>query len=217
MIHKKTRQRGVSIIEIVVSMVILFLVMMALAFVYPQGRKLTDTSDNRTKATEIARTILEEIQLIPFVNTAAAGDGVNLQTVSLTGINNNLTLANMASNDQLLRTLQWPYHHYATANANDWEDKIPILIAQNASALINDNPRGKTFCLLTAEDNQTDPHQIIPQGIRVTLPPHSDVTLGNREHILAVVTVTIVWTTFSREQREYPFVSLSSAFAGNKK
>lgn len=213
MIHKKTRQRGVSIIEIVVSMVILFLVMMALAFVYPQGRKLTDTSDNRTKATEIARTILEEIQLIPFDNAAAAGDNVTLQTVSLTGItnnaiNNNQTLANMASNAQTLINLQWPYHHYAGA---DWQNRIPILITAQVDDLINNNPNGQAFCLLTARDQNRN----IPQGIQVMLPNAPNLQ-NSREQILAVVTVTIAWTTFSREQREYPFVSLSSAFAGNK-
>lgn len=212
MIHKKTRQRGVSIIEIVVSMVILFLVMMALAFVYPQGRKLTDTSDNRTKATEIARSILEEIQLIPFVNTAAAGDNVTLQTVSLTGItnnviNNNQTLNAMTNDAQTLIDLQWPYHHYAGAN---WQNRIPILITNDVADLINDNPNGQAFCLLTARDQNRN----IPQGIQVILP--QGIAANNREQILAVVTVTIVWTTLSREQREYPFVSLSSAFAGNK-
>lgn len=212
MIHKKTRQRGVSIIEIVVSMVILFLVMMALAFVYPQGRKLTDTSDNRTKATEIARTILEEIQLIPFDNAAAAGNNVTLQTVSLTGItnnaiNNNQTLANMASNAQTLEILQWPYHHYAGA---DWQNRIPILITAQVDDLINNNPNGKAFCLLTARDQNRN----IPQGIQVILP--EGIAANNREQILAVVTVTIAWTTLSRDERQYSFVSLSSAFAGNK-
>ncbi|MBR0518892.1 prepilin-type N-terminal cleavage/methylation domain-containing protein, partial [bacterium] len=56
----KKNNRGVSIVEIVVSMIIIMLVMLVLAFVYPNGRRLTNSSDNRTKATAIAKSILEE-------------------------------------------------------------------------------------------------------------------------------------------------------------
>lgn len=227
MIHKKTRQRGVSIIEIVVSMVILFLVMMALAFVYPQGRKLTDTSDNRTKATEIARTILEEIQLIPFVNYSVADiNNDPLQAVSLSGIGNGQSLEQLVN--RMGDDIDWPYHHYAGDN---WADNIPFFIADNVSQFDNNevNHAHKTFCL-SRNAFITDQGITIPRGIDVTILERdeaenlerirepNDERDRPREQSFVIVTVTISWPEYRNDANPvFNFVSLNSAFTGNKR
>ena len=124
----KKSSRGVSIIEIVVSMILLFVVMLVLAFVYPNGRRLTESTDKRTKATEIAKAIMEEIQLVPLYPQKAlnANSFTNVSLVKTSQDNNtkllgNLTLADMTS-------FKWPYHQLISSvdagGAETWDANV---------------------------------------------------------------------------------------------
>lgn len=136
--NNKKNSRGVSIIEIVVSMVLLMTVMFSLAFVYPNGRKLTTSSDYRTKATEIARSILEETKLIPFDHSTATPIGAGTATTNSIVLVKNPADPAQSANFILLdpfftpngqedglhgplhsnnvANLQWPYHHLSQMN-----------------------------------------------------------------------------------------------------
>lgn len=139
----KRKQRGVSILEIVVSMVILMLALSAMAFVYPQGRKVTDKSDKRTKATEIARSILEETQGLRFEAGSSAAANPDISDVGLVG-NGSTALGKIISPTgqglSFCKSKQWPYHHYASSSMENWALKMPCFIseAQNSSTLISE-------------------------------------------------------------------------------
>lgn len=139
----KRKQRGVSILEIVVSMVILMLALSAMAFVYPQGRKVTDKSDKRTKATEIARSILEETQGLRFEAGSSAAATPDISDVGLVG-NGPTALGKIISPTGqglgFCTAKQWPYHHYSSTDVNNWALKIPCFIseAQDSATLMAD-------------------------------------------------------------------------------
>lgn len=139
----KRKQRGVSILEIVVSMVILMLALSAMAFVYPQGRKVTDKSDKRTKATEIARSILEETQGLRFVAGSSAASNPDISDVGLVG-NSSTALGKIISPTgqglSFCTAKQWPYHHYSSSSMANWALKMPCFIseAQNSATLISE-------------------------------------------------------------------------------
>lgn len=127
----KRKQRGVSILEIVISMVILMLALSAMAFVYPQGRKVTDKSDKRTKATEIARSILEEAQGLRFEAGFSAASIPDISEVGLVG-NGSTALGKIISTSGLgfCTANQWPYHHYSSADMANWALKMPCFISE---------------------------------------------------------------------------------------
>jgi prepilin-type N-terminal cleavage/methylation domain-containing protein len=64
---KKIRfQRGLSLLEILIAMVLLSTVMMAFAMVFPSGYRLTLRNDNEAKAVKLAQAIIGEITNLPF-------------------------------------------------------------------------------------------------------------------------------------------------------
>ena len=202
----KKNCRGISIIEIVVSMVLIMLVMLVLAFVYPQGRKVTQGSDNRTKATEIAKSILEEIKLVGFLQGTS---GSNDKQVG------NLSLLNDGSNDYTplnkalthAADMHWPYHHLDTnwdaTNNKDVDDYIPVcpfFITDSIKADNIKNHSKRPFFLLSKKVD--DDH---PQSILVT--PTAEVTqskINSLDHpVMAVINVTVYWGELGRSNNNF--------------
>ena len=199
--NNKKSSRGVSIIEIVVSMVLLMTVMLSLAFVYPNGRRLTNSSDYRTKATEIARSILEETKLISFDSDGAHGQGglSNIVLVRREGdaahyIDLNHALANA-------NALQWPYHHLSTVNSGTlaapelgvtWDATIaadgntmpicPFYITEDVpDHTVVENHRNRPFFLISGDTPSNFSRSINVSNTTVERPP------------MAVIDVTVYW------------------------
>ncbi len=204
----KKSSRGVSIIEIVVSMILLFVVMLVLAFVYPNGRRLTESTDKRTKATEIAKAIMEEIQLVPLYPQKAlnANSFTNVSLVKTSQDNNtkllgNLTLADMTS-------FKWPYHQLISSvdagGAETWDanvDKLTnakcpffIFSGNSVSALktkIIANQVRPFF--LNLNDVQVDATLTLPKGIQVYPNGNNVYQPNERIPVIATILVSIGW------------------------
>lgn len=69
--------RGYSILEILITIVLLTTVILAMATVFPSGYRLNQKNRNFTKAAEAANGIMEEINNLPF-----SGAGVSLQSLT---------------------------------------------------------------------------------------------------------------------------------------
>lgn len=193
----RKNNRGVSIIEIVVSMVLIMLVMLVLAFVYPNGRKVTESTDKRTKATEIAKSIMEEIQLIPLFPRAVGNTAnASLSDFSLVRISGENTLNQLIAQPGWMANLNWPYHQLSvgwdatTPKANN--PVCPFFITTNANAQRDciANPSRPFFLC-------TDSNGAIPVGISVT--PNGDLgnaRINQTNPIIATVTVNVAWGNF---------------------
>ena len=203
----KKNSRGVSIIEIVVSMVLIFLVMLVLAFVYPQGRRVTQGSDNRTKATEIAKSIMEEIQLIPLLPQSWAGNDVNsLKNVSLvkTNTQNSVpTLDTFAGNYNAMKKNCWPYHHLsgsgnwdATEDSNNQKTTIcPFFIYSSGDldSKVFAN-QARPFFISTSQLVDRGTTKItIPKGVVVSPDSSKTPAVNRKTPIIATITVSVAW------------------------
>ena len=239
----KKNNRGVSIVEIVVSMIIIMLVMLVLAFVYPNGRRLTNSSDNRTKATAIAKSILEEIKLIAFdENSAQTGDAAlnNLCVlVSNAQMNNYLSLNNPNRNILTVintpgNNIQWPYHHFSVGDqkasttgagwdatvAND-ENNTPVcpFFISDANSISNipfNNHPQRPFCLLTQDitANIDGTNKTFPRSIFATPNAGSIVGALNRPR-LAIINVTVYWGELRNGNHDLNFVTLTDSRTQN--
>jgi len=136
--HRKIKYMGMNIIEVVVGMIILLIAFMALGFVYPRGRLMTDQSRFAMQATEIARSITEEIKLMPLRSSPLAV--MNPNNLALIGLlpavgpgntGNNVCLRNiLGTNGEQLINWNWPYHHFA---GPDWRNNIPVALGIDGS------------------------------------------------------------------------------------
>lgn len=224
----KRRQRGISIIEIVVSMIIIMVAMAALAFVYPQGRRVTESSDKRTKATEIAKTILEEVQILKLEPGALTAHN-SIQNLSIVGPAAAFTLNTITADD--MRALQWPYHHYSAGDANSWTNNCPFFVtSQTGNNLITEfknhrvaNPP-KHFALCTASWNFTDPltRQVTNIPRCISSSPQVDFTSAgvksavSTHGYVATVSVSVLWLETRGRHDIVEFVTLTSAIASNR-
>ena len=207
----RKNNRGVSIIEIVVSMVLIMLVMLVLAFVYPNGRKVTESTDKRTKATEIAKSIMEEIQLIPLFPRAVGNkSNASLSDFSLVNVNGENTLNNLIANTTWMKNLKWPYHQLSS---NGWDaiyegtaptsPVCPFFITNNNSAQTGciANP-SRPFFICT--DNGT-----VPIGIAVT--PNGNLgtaRINQVNPIIATITVNVAWGNNVNGRWHFSYISL---------
>lgn len=224
----KRRQRGISIIEIVVSMIIIMVAMAALAFVYPQGRRVTESSDKRTKATEIAKTILEEVQILKL-EPGAMTTHDSIQNLSIVGPAAAFTLNTITDNE--MRTLQWPYHHYSSGDAKNWTANCPFFVtAQTGTPLITSlktqrvaNPP-KHFALCTTAWDFTDPltRKVTNIPRCISSSPQVDFTnAGVKSAVsthgyVATVSVSVLWLETRGKHDIVEFVTLTSALASNR-
>lgn len=238
----KRKQRGVSILEIVVSMVILMLALSAMAFVYPQGRKVTDKSDKRTKATEIARSILEETQGLRFEAGSSAAATPDISDVGLVG-NGSTALGKIISPTGqglgFCTAKQWPYHHYSSTDVNNWALKMPCFIseAQDSATLISefqnasdmrmkiftDRTRNisKNFALLTRgiEYKFNNKTSSIPRFIIVS-PDDLDIASIRNDMMKHGTMVTlqscVVWMDYIANEPHLDCVILTSGVSSNR-
>ena len=223
-IKSKKNCRGVSIIEIVVSMLLLMTVMMSLAFVYPNGKKLTEATDKKTKATEIAKSIMEEIQAIPLFPSGNVAAG-NIASYSLVYSNGSVPTPVLNDlNTHRMRNLEWPYHQLAgnwdATNTNNITNPVcPFFICDNDAlvASVRANYNVRPFFIL-ANDGVDVGNIHLPRGIDVS--PHEPVYNSNRERtgngnkipIVARIVVSVCWANRSplghREDFNYSFIQL---------
>jgi len=75
--HRPGSRPGFSLLEIIVTIILLTIVLMAMATVFPSGYRLNQKNRNTTRAAEIANGIMEEINNLPFY-----GAGNTLQTLT---------------------------------------------------------------------------------------------------------------------------------------
>lgn len=64
----KTYSKGLSLIEILISIVMIMLIIMTFAMVFPSGMRLNATNLRANRATEIANGVIEEIKNMPLCN-----------------------------------------------------------------------------------------------------------------------------------------------------
>ena len=121
----KKNERGLSIIEIVVAMVLLMVAMMSLAFVYPKGRTLTDSSRLSMQATEIARSIMEEIKIRPIESRLQFGAADVSQLGLISSNTSIMSLQNPSFNYAQMSNYMWPFHHFAS-NLQQWQSRTPV-------------------------------------------------------------------------------------------
>lgn len=238
----KRKQRGVSILEIVVSMVILMLALSAMAFVYPQGRKVTDKSDKRTKATEIARSILEETQGLRFEAGFSAAATPDISEVGLVG-NGSTALGKIISPTGqglgFCTSKQWPYHHYASSDMSSWALKMPCFIseAQDSATLISefqnasdmrmniftDRTRNisKNFALLTRgiEYKFNNKTSSIPRFIIVSPDDLNIASIRNdmmKHGTMVTLQSCVVWMDYIANEPHLDCVILTSGVSSNR-
>ena len=212
--NNKKNSRGVSIIEIVVSMVLLMAVMFSLAFVYPNGRRLTNSSDYRTKATEIARSILEETKLVDFDSSTTPKDGT-LASLVLVKKTDELSNNNIISLDDALkksgRDFQWPYHHLSTLNVTNLTYGTTWDATATASSTSDAKPICPFFITNTLPNAGTFLHQpnrpffLLNQDVNaegnnyaksIQVSPIGEVTVGGNDEVhptFLVINVIVYW------------------------
>ncbi len=204
----RKNDRGVSIIEIVVSMVLIMLVMLVLAFVYPNGRKVTESTDKRTKATEIAKSIMEEIQLIPlFPHAVGNTSNATLSDFSLVRINGENTLNQLIANSGWMATLNWPYHQLSAG----WDATTPKATNPVCPFFITTNTNAQKDCVANPSrpffictDNGT-----VPIGIAVT--PNGNLgtaRINQVNPIIATITVNVAWGNNVNGRWHFSYISL---------
>lgn len=71
---RKGRQRGISLLEIMITIVLLTTVLITFAAVYPSGYKLNRKTARASQAAKAATAVAEEVQALPFtsIDPAAA-------------------------------------------------------------------------------------------------------------------------------------------------
>lgn len=210
--YRKSKQYGINIIEIVVSMILIMTVMMALAFVYPKGRQITESSDKRTKATEIARSIIEEIQLLPLTPKSTAVSNLVLSNIGIIGSSNTLTDFFSAATCQ---AQQWPFHHYA---GTDWRTKCPVVIGNPTPTVLQS--QNKDFFLPTQQINDGKGNLIL-SGITVRPTPtnygrYIQPTAGVGRAQMATFKVTVCWYEQKGGAAAVNFVSLNGCKTENR-
>ena len=229
--RKKLNCRGLNIVEIMVAMVILMIALMALGFVYPRGRLLTDSSRMAMQATEIARSITEEIKNMPLRTNAsipagpAALEGIGLLPAAANG------RCIAIFTPQQRETAQWPYHHFSNRNdasGIEWKNKIPINCwsvttfgsYDDAADFQNTNP--KNFFLPSEQISlvRNSKTNVIEKGILV----NSTDGINNRLNIvsptgnipeLTSIAVTVAWIESRTEGVFVNHITLTSMITEN--
>jgi len=67
-LNKKYRQKGMSLIEVMVSFSILIIILVSLAQAFPMALAINKTSENATKASYLAQAKLEELNSLGYDN-----------------------------------------------------------------------------------------------------------------------------------------------------
>jgi prepilin-type N-terminal cleavage/methylation domain-containing protein len=188
---KKIRrnQKGLSLLEILMAVILLAMCIMATATVFPGGYKLNMSNRYANQATEYARGIMEEINARPFVSLGVPGiDNLSLQ--SLAGWNYALSETNM-----------WPFHFYTSVN--DWKTNCPVRCWATG---------GDKFFFLPEQASSNPPY---PKGIEIVPypgwgePPQTQARM-------AKIQVTVAWKEFRGSLEVTKFVSIVSWRTDNK-
>lgn len=239
MFYKRVRSKkyaGFNIVEIVVAMALLMVAMMALAFVYPSARRMTDSSKLSTQATEIARSIMEEIKARPIYSTSNPNGLADIGILSNSFDNpsgaatNNLDTDTNPNhsiryfNHESMKNFHWPYHHLATIGDikedPTWEANCPVYcwgetnITGDSATWVTFksntlDPVGKIFFLPTAQI----PYRgiTIPRGIVIQTPT------ADRNPRLISVSVTVCWIEeIAGAHLTLQHVTLTSLITDNK-
>ncbi len=235
-IHReRKKQQGMNIVEVVMAMALLMVAMMSLAFVYPKGRTLTDSGRMSMQATEIARSIMEEIKLRPIRSTVDVWPNAANRSVANIGMlpmqNDPAStiapcIANIAR-DQML-ALQWPFHHFTSNNEAEWRERCPVMCwedtPQNVREIQEALARGvtepKKFFLpsqeLTFPDNEGG---IINQGIVIQRNADRDanaLAIAGGTPLMVGISVTVAWVEQRQGGLRVGHVTLSSFHTTNR-
>lgn len=72
---KRSGQRGLSLLEVLITLMLLSTTLVAFAAVYPAAFKLNRKSQRSVQAAEIAGAVAEELRTLPFNRPGAGGSG----------------------------------------------------------------------------------------------------------------------------------------------
>ncbi|MDQ7821893.1 MAG: type II secretion system protein [Candidatus Eremiobacteraeota bacterium] len=199
-----SRERGLSILEIIIAVILLAMVIMATACVYPGGYKLNETNKLANQATEIARGIAEEINMRPFYTSNLSG--IDALSIWKLAIKNNTA----GWTPTLSNTYCWPYHFYGDDNTT-WQQNCPVycwgdddpanLRSFKTNVLDQQNPP-KVFYLPHVVSGSTPTAQNPLPGIHITVFPDFNVSTEFPDNIsgtqsrMAKISVTVAWIEF---------------------
>jgi len=187
---KRSNQKGLSLLEILMAVILLAMVIMATATVFPGGYKLNISNRYSNQATEYARGIMEEINARPFTSLGVPGiDNLSLQNLS-------------AWNYALSETNLWPFHFYA--NATDWKANCPVR-CWSAGA--------DKFFFLPELATSAPP---APRGIDIVAYPGWGSIVPQTQARMAKIQVTVAWKEYRGKLEVTKFVSIVSWRTDNK-
>jgi prepilin-type N-terminal cleavage/methylation domain-containing protein len=215
---RRLLQKGLSLLEILMAMIVITMVMMAVATVYPGGYKLNETNRLTSRATEIARGIVEEINARPIVGAEGVPSG-NIDFLSLYSIRSQ-SQGGPGWTPSVSQTYMWPYHYYMTVN--EWQENCPVYCwgaGDITEPNKNDALNVRKFFYLPCNDPKA-PDGIIIEGITPAPDPWAVPlpAINLTDSRLVRIQVTVAWQEY-RGTNPTPitkFVSLISWRTDNK-
>lgn len=197
MLPKRRKQKGLSILEIIIAGLILTTAFMTLAFVYPSGFKLTESNKKTSEATEIARSIMEEIKLLPF-QSYRGGVTKDIQTWEL---------ASFQDTKPFWPQSNWPFNHYKDAG-NGWAERTPVHLV--AGGVLN-VPQ-----VMTDMEAQNKRYFIMDATVNVIIAPANATELNQYNARTAEITVPVYWLETRPDRQIVKSVTLTDIVTENK-
>lgn len=229
---RRSGERGLSLIEILMAIMVLTAAIMAVATVYPGGYKLNETNRYANQATEIARGIMEEICALPFITPAEATSNPtgSLGRLSLSG-NTAAGIIGLDSWDPTMsNTYNFPYHYYGegTINNNKWKEQCPVLCwdstispssikssLKSSNKLSSTSREGLKFFLPPSG------YTTAPKGISINKYPADSTqwfsTLPLTSSRLAKIEVTVAWVEFRNDAMIEKYITIDTWRTDNKR
>lgn len=218
---KKSRnQRGLSLLEILLAIVLLAMVIMATATVYPGGFKLNATNKYASQATALAQAIVEEIKLRPF-KEVEVGTPDTFEYFSIEELAQNYhngTIINMCAH------YRWPFHNESFADDATWHNNCPVICWETRTSL-DDMYRllkaGPQDFFLAEKNNTLG----VPAGIAVIGYGNGDLLYDpgewtpdpvSHEPHIAKVQVTVSWVEMRNKLAVPKSVTISTWVTENK-
>lgn len=203
MLRKSRNQKGLTLLEILLAIVLLAMVIMATATVYPGGYKLNATNRYTNQATDYARGIIEEINMRPFSGPTGISPTA-IESLSLQTLNNGGSGWSYGVTESFL----WPFHYWPNS-ATDWQTNCPVGCWTNVN---NTNPDGANYKFFYLPVGETG----VPNGISVQFLPASSPS-NPTDTIMAKIEVTVAWHEFRHDRTPITkYVTLTSWRTNNK-
>ncbi len=156
--HRK--QRGLSLLEILLAIILLSMVIMATATVYPGGYKLNASNKSASQATTIAQGILEEIKMRPFTEVIVGADSEGYEYFSIEEIAKNYRTDPVTN---IYTKYEWPFHDHRFST-DEWKYNCPVLCWYNT-------PNPDINAIITALRTNRKSFFLAPYSNTIGVPP----------------------------------------------